>query len=61
MWRNFFLGNEVQKGLRMDIPFMRRTCKEEMLAMGINLREMEEEAEELGTASHGPSTGNPPT
>ncbi|HXP54331.1 MAG TPA: ATP-binding cassette domain-containing protein, partial [Streptosporangiaceae bacterium] len=23
VWRNFFLGNEVSKGGRMDIPFMR--------------------------------------
>jgi simple sugar transport system ATP-binding protein len=127
VWRNFFfLGNEVQKGLRMDIPFMRKTCKEEMLAMGIDLHDvdqaigtlsggerqcvaisravyygakvlildeltglmaggnelealshklesaggaaaanvaamLEEEAEELGTASHDPNAGNPPT
>ena len=34
VWRNFFLGNEKRKGPRMDIAFMRKTCKEEMLAMG---------------------------
>ncbi|HEX3785719.1 MAG TPA: ATP-binding cassette domain-containing protein, partial [Pseudonocardiaceae bacterium] len=31
VWRNFFLGNEVRKGLRMDIPLMRKTCKKELL------------------------------
>jgi len=37
VWRNFFLGNEVRKGPRLDIAFMKKTCKEEMLAMGIDL------------------------
>jgi simple sugar transport system ATP-binding protein len=50
VWRNFFLGNEVQKGLRMDIPFMRKTCKEEMLAMGIDLRDVDQP---IGTLSGG--------
>ena len=31
VWRNFFLGNEVRKGVgpvsKMDIPFMRKTAK----------------------------------
>src|ERR1039458_7134450 len=34
VWRNFFLGNEVRKGLRMDIGFMKKTCKDELMAMG---------------------------
>ena len=37
VWRNFFIGNEVRKGPRLDIAFMKKTCKEEMLAMGIDL------------------------
>jgi simple sugar transport system ATP-binding protein len=50
VWRNFFLGNEVRKGLRMDIPFMKKTCKEEMLAMGIDLRDVDQP---IGTLSGG--------
>ena len=50
VWRNFFLGNEVRKGPRMDIPFMRAKTKEEMLAMGIDLRDVEQP---IGTLSGG--------
>jgi simple sugar transport system ATP-binding protein len=50
VWRNFFLGNEVRKGPRMDIPFMQKTCKDEMLAMGIDLRDVEQP---IGTLSGG--------
>ena len=50
VWRNFFLGNEVRKGPRMDIPFMRRTCKSELLDMGIDLRDVEQP---IGTLSGG--------
>ena len=50
VWRNFFLGNEVRKGLRMDIPFMRQKTKDEMLAMGIDLRDVEQP---IGTLSGG--------
>ena len=50
VWRNFFLGNEVNKGPRMDIPFMQKTCKDEMLAMGIDLRDVEQP---IGTLSGG--------
>ncbi len=50
VWRNFFLGNEVRKGPRMDIPFMKKTCKEEMLAMGIDLRDVDQP---IGTLSGG--------
>jgi simple sugar transport system ATP-binding protein len=50
VWRNFFLGNEVRKGLRMDIRFMKKTCKEELLAMGIDLRDVEQP---IGTLSGG--------
>jgi simple sugar transport system ATP-binding protein len=50
VWRNFFLGNEKRKGLRLDIPFMRKTCKDELLAMGIDLRDVEQP---IGTLSGG--------
>ena len=50
VWRNFFLGNEKRKGPRMDIAFMKKTCKDEMLAMGIDLRDVEQP---IGTLSGG--------
>jgi simple sugar transport system ATP-binding protein len=50
VWRNFFLGNEVRKGLRMDIPLMRKTCKKELLDMGIDLRDVDQP---IGTLSGG--------
>jgi len=50
VWRNFFLGNEVRKGLRMDIAFMRTTCKAELLDMGIDLRDADQP---IGTLSGG--------
>jgi simple sugar transport system ATP-binding protein len=50
VWRNFFLGNEVRKGPRMDIGFMRRTAKKELLDMGIDLRDVEQP---IGTLSGG--------
>ena len=50
VWRNFFLGSEVRKGPLMDIPFMKRTCKAELLAMGIDLRDVEQP---IGTLSGG--------
>jgi simple sugar transport system ATP-binding protein len=50
VWRNFFLGNEVRKGLRMDIAFMKKTCKSELLDMGIDLRDVDQP---IGTLSGG--------
>jgi simple sugar transport system ATP-binding protein len=50
VWRNFFLGNEVRKGPRLDIRFMRKTCKDELLAMGIDLRDVDQA---IGTLSGG--------
>jgi simple sugar transport system ATP-binding protein len=50
VWRNFFLGNEVRKGPRMDIGFMRRTTKQELLDMGIDLRDVDQP---IGTLSGG--------
>ena len=50
VWRNFFLGAEARKGLRLDIPFMKKTCKDELLAMGIDLRDVDQP---IGTLSGG--------
>jgi simple sugar transport system ATP-binding protein len=50
VWRNFFLGNEVRKGLAMDIGFMRKATKQELLDMGIDLRDVEQP---IGTLSGG--------
>jgi simple sugar transport system ATP-binding protein len=51
VWRNFFLGSERRRGLgRMDIAFMRRTAKSELLAMGIDLRDVDQP---IGTLSGG--------
>ena len=50
VWRNFFLGNEVRKGLGIDIAFMKKTCKDELLAMGIDLRDVDQP---IGTLSGG--------
>ena len=50
VWRNFFLGNEKRKGPRMDIAFMRKTCKAELLDMGIDLRDVDQP---IGTLSGG--------
>src|SRR6185312_3319758 len=50
VWRNFFLGNEVKKGPRLDIPFMRKTTKQELLDMGIDLRDVDQP---IGTLSGG--------
>ena len=50
VWRNFFLGNEVRKGFRLDIPAMKTMCKDELLAMGIDLRDVDQP---IGTLSGG--------
>jgi simple sugar transport system ATP-binding protein len=50
VWRNFFLGNEIRKGFRMDIPLMRTTTKQELLDMGIDLRDVDQP---IGTLSGG--------
>ena len=42
VWRNFFLGNELKKGLfRMDIPTMKRVCGEELTKMGIVIPDLD--------------------
>ena len=50
VWRNFFLGNEVRKGPAMDIAGMRSTAKQELLDMGIDLRDVDQP---IGTLSGG--------
>src|SRR6185295_2415591 len=54
VWRNFFLGIEVRKGVgpvsKMDIGFMRQTAKKELSDMGIDLRDVEQP---IGTLSGG--------
>jgi simple sugar transport system ATP-binding protein len=54
VWRNFFLGSEKRVGpgplKRLDIPFMRRTAKKELLDMGIDLRDVDQP---IGTLSGG--------
>ncbi|MFD9871948.1 ATP-binding cassette domain-containing protein [Streptomyces niveus] len=54
VWRNFFLGSEPTKGAgpfkRLDVEQMRRTTREEMLRMGIDLRDVDQP---IGTLSGG--------
>lgn len=54
VWRNFFLGSEPTKGAgpfkRLDVEQMRRTTREELLRMGIDLRDVDQP---IGTLSGG--------
>jgi len=50
VWRNFFLGNELRKGPAMDLARMRRAAKQELLDMGIDLRDVDQP---IGTLSGG--------
>ncbi|MEV5985227.1 ATP-binding cassette domain-containing protein [Streptomyces sp. NPDC052051] len=54
VWRNFFLGSEPRKGVgpfkRMDVDFMRRTTRTELLRLGIDLRDVDQP---IGTLSGG--------
>jgi simple sugar transport system ATP-binding protein len=54
VWRNFFLGSEKRVGRgpfkRLDISFMRATAKQELLDMGIDLRDVDQP---IGTLSGG--------
>ncbi|MGW6307085.1 ATP-binding cassette domain-containing protein [Streptomyces niveus] len=54
VWRNFFLGSEPTKGKgpfkRLDVEQMRRTTREELLRMGIDLRDVDQP---IGTLSGG--------
>ena len=54
VWRNFFLGSEQTKGWgpfkRLDVDFMKKTAKKELLDMGIDLRDVDQP---IGTLSGG--------
>jgi simple sugar transport system ATP-binding protein len=50
VWRNFFLGNELRRGPAMDLGRMRRAAKQELLDMGIDLRDVDQP---IGTLSGG--------
>jgi simple sugar transport system ATP-binding protein len=50
VWRNFFLGNEIRKGPAMDAAAMRKMTKQELLDMGIDLRDVDQP---IGTLSGG--------
>ncbi|SDP53083.1 monosaccharide ABC transporter ATP-binding protein, CUT2 family [Klenkia soli] len=52
VWRNFFLGSEPRKGpfRLLDVDLMKRTTKDELAAMGIDLRDVDQP---IGTLSGG--------
>ena len=54
VWRNFFLGSELTKGVgilrKLDVDEMKRISKSELAAMGIDLRDVEQP---IGTLSGG--------
>lgn len=54
VWRNFFLGSEVRTGVapfkKLDVDFMKSTTRDELAAMGIDLRDVEQP---IGTLSGG--------
>jgi len=54
VWRNFFLGNEPRRGVGpvkfLDTAKAKQICREELLAMGIDIRDQEQP---VGTLSGG--------
>lgn len=54
VWRNFFLGNEITKGWgpfrRLDVKKMKELTKEQLMEMGIDLRDTNQQ---IGTLSGG--------
>jgi simple sugar transport system ATP-binding protein len=50
VWRNFFLGSEPTKGLAFDVAQARRVAREELKAMGIDIRDVDQP---VGTLSGG--------
>ena len=50
VWRNFFLGREPKKGPFLDTAKGRAICREELLQMGIDIRDLEQP---VGTLSGG--------
>ncbi len=51
VWRNFFLGSELTKGLGpariLDVKKMQRIAKQELLDMGIDLRDVDQPIHQL--------------
>ena len=41
VWRNFFLGNEIHKGVSIDIPAMKQICNDELTKMGIVIPDLD--------------------
>ena len=50
VWRNFFLGSEPRRGLGFDVAKARRVAREELRAMGIDIRDVDQP---VGTLSGG--------
>ncbi|MEU1725093.1 ATP-binding cassette domain-containing protein [Nonomuraea sp. NPDC005692] len=50
VWRNFFLGSEPRRGLAFDVARARRVAAEELRAMGIDIRDVDQP---VGTLSGG--------
>ncbi|NUW38807.1 ATP-binding cassette domain-containing protein [Nonomuraea rhodomycinica] len=50
VWRNFFLGSEPRRGPAFDVARARRIAREELLAMGIDIRDVDQP---VGTLSGG--------
>ena len=50
VWRNFFLGSEPRRGLGFDVATARRVAREELRAMGIDIRDVDQP---VGTLSGG--------
>jgi simple sugar transport system ATP-binding protein len=41
VWRNFFLGNEIRRGVSLDIDAMKRICSDELTKMGIVIPDLD--------------------
>ncbi|MFV0463610.1 MAG: ATP-binding cassette domain-containing protein [Nostocoides sp.] len=41
VWRNFFLGNEIRKGVGLNVPEMKRIAGEELTKMGIVIPDLD--------------------
>ncbi len=41
VWRNFFMGNEIRKGLFLDAAKMKRIADEELTKMGIHIGDLD--------------------
>ncbi|MFG1947006.1 ATP-binding cassette domain-containing protein [Nonomuraea sp. NPDC048826] len=50
VWRNFFLGSEPRKGLGFDVRKARQVARDELRAMGIDIRDVDQP---VGTLSGG--------